>query len=270
MPDTLRPAASRLERMDPAHKITAACGFAILVSQLATPAMAGLSCLLAGTVLLLDGIPDDSPESPRNGRNRISIRNRLLAVNIFFLFLWVTLPLGLSERPDTFASLGPLYFNRSGLRLALCITLKGNAIALALLALVDSSPASANARALLRLRVPQKLVTLLLLTHANLSLMRREAERLFRAAKLRGFVPSRSFRSLKTWAWLIAMLLVRSWIRSKRVSDAMKLRGFQGVFPLIETRGHTPRTAGSSLLMLGSLLVPAGMLAYEFYTGGRG
>lgn len=234
------------------HKILAAIFFAAGISQLQTPVMAACACLAALLWVFAWGKVC-----------RKLLFRRLLSVNIFFFFLWMTLPLGLSGRTDAFMSLGPLCLHTTGLALASCITLKGNAIALCLLLLLDGSSVTENARALLDLRLPRKFVTLLLLTHASLYRMRREYTNIFHAAKLRGFVPSCSLRSLRIWGCLLTMLLVRSWQRSQAVDEAMRLRGFTGRFPLVPAADAHVASWPGVLLMMASLAVPGVLLLCE-------
>jgi len=237
----------------PRYRMLAAFLFAVGVSLLQTVPGAACACPVALVAAYVSGA-----SCKQLGR-------RLVPVNIFLLFLWLTLPLGFSDRPDVFVVFGPLGLHTTGVTLALCITLKANAIAICLLALLDSSSVTENARALLELRLPRKLVTLLLLTHAHLLRMRREYTNILHAAMLRGFVPSCSLRSLRIWAWLAAMLFVRSWQRSQAVSEAMKLRGFCGVFPLAAAHADTAaaRLRGR-LLVAGGFSVPVLLLACEF------
>ncbi|CAK7027604.1 MAG: hypothetical protein DELT_02641 [Desulfovibrio sp.] len=230
----------------------AATAFTVGACLLKKPETAALACLFPALLL------------PFSGISAKRAAKRLAAVNFFFLFLWATLPVSLTERPDTFASFGPLYLHTAGLLLAAVITLKGNAAALALIALLDSSTVTANARALLRLGAPRKFVTLLLLTHANLHLMNSEKTRLFRAAKLRGFAPRCSAASIRTYAWLTGMILIRSWRRTKRVGDAMRLKSFVGIFPLLDGNRTAFRPLLAGLLVLAAIALPVALHLYEY------
>lgn len=242
--------------MDPAAKLAAAFCFAVGTSQIGTSAMAAAACLIALAVMALGGV---------DLRRALA---SLASINVFFLFLWVTLPLGVADRPDVFAVFGPFRFNHEGLRLALTITLKGNAIAMAFISLPGTSSVSANGRALLRLGFPRKLVALMLLTHANLGIMRHEIKCLFQAARLRGFTPGFSRASLVTGGWLLGMLLVRSWRRARHVGEAMKLRGFCGMFPLIDPVAPSPMGRGTAVLFVaGCALIPVSLRAFEAWRG---
>lgn len=156
------------------------------------------------------------------------VLRRLFAVNGFIALLWLFLPFSLPG--EALLRLGPLAASREGMLLALAITLKSNALVLALLALVAPLPFPTAGHALHRLGAPGKLVQLLLLTWRYLALLEQEFRRLRRAAALRGFRPRTDLHTYRTFAWLLGMLLVRAVDRAERVRRAMVCRGFQGVF----------------------------------------
>ena len=217
-------------------KLRAALIFSLAAALLSQPLPAFAACIFAGLLLW------------RSGLSPSFIARRLVPVNLFFLFLWLLLPLSFAPAPETALRFGPVSLNASGAALALLITLKGNAIAAALLALAGTSSVPENGHALIRLGLPEKLVVLLLVTHANLERMADEYRRVFQAARLRGFRPATSLASYGTYAKLVGLLLVRSWQRAQRVETAMRLRGFRGRFPLIPPQGPGRDPAGSVLL----------------------
>lgn len=51
---------------------------------------------------------------------------------------------------------------------------------------------------------------------------------MYRAAVLRGFNPTTSMHTYRTYASMVGMVLVRAWERARRVRDAMICRGFRG------------------------------------------
>ena len=230
-----------LATLPPAAKLAAAFSFAVAVSLLSSHAVALAACAvplllaIAGRLLL------------------VQLAKKLIPVNFFFIFLWIFLPLRLS--PDTYFS-----YTQSGVELAALITLKGNAIAATLLILLGTSTVSETCRGLLKLRLPEKLVTLLLLTYTNLAYMKGEYAKISTAAKLRGFTPTRTWHSYKTTAYLVAMLLIRSWQKAQRVGKAMRLRGFSGQYPLLDLPPATPYNSHgtlfcSSLCIISVLLI---------------
>jgi cobalt/nickel transport system permease protein len=228
-----------LKDLSPAEKLAAAAVFSMGASLLAHP----FTALAACSVPLVLAFAGKTPWS-------VLLRG-LLPINFFLLFFWATL------LPD-FSS-GALRLSPSGLRLGALICLKANAVAAVLLILAGGANLQASCRALLRLHVPEKLVTLLLLTSSQIAAMAEAYASLYAAARLRGFAPGSSPRSWRTCAYLLGMLLLRSWRRSRRVGTAMRLRGFSGRFPLFVQ----PAAAEGSLAghcLLGAICVITGLL----------
>ncbi|MDR1242335.1 MAG: cobalt ECF transporter T component CbiQ [Deltaproteobacteria bacterium] len=153
---------------------------------------------------------------------------RILAVNIFILFLWLTVPL--SPGGENFVQAGSLGINRRGVELVTLLTLKSNAIALLFLALVATMNVAVLGKALSSLRCPDKLVFLLLFTYRYIHVVLDGWQRLWSAAKLRAFTPGSNVRSYRAFANMLGMTFVQSFTRSGRVYEAMRLRGFSGSF----------------------------------------
>lgn len=153
---------------------------------------------------------------------------RLAVVNVFIAFLWVFLPF--SHPGDVLWSLGPLHASREGIDLALLITVKSNAIVLALMALLGSIPVQDLGPAMQRLKAPDKLCHILLFTYRYIFVIHKEYMTMRQAMRARGFKPRTNKHTYQTYAWLVGMLLVRSWDRAERVRDAMRCRGFRGRF----------------------------------------
>ena len=109
--------------------------------------------------------------------------------------------------------------------------------------------------ALARLKAPDKLVHLLLFTVRYLGVLHEELLRLRRAMRARAFVPRSDRHTWRVTGWLAGMLLVRGLERARRVSAAMKCRGFHGRFYLLDT------AAWASADTLLSLVFGAGLAA---------
>lgn len=212
--------ATLLDRIDPRSRVVTALAFSVLaavsnrplslLSALAIAVLcAGLSGLRIGTVL-----------------------RRMVPVNLFMLLLIAVMPLTSGGRE--IGRLGPLSYGEEGLRQALTIAIKGNAIVLMLIALLGALDVSTVGHTLSHLRVPDKLTHLLLFTVRYLDVLRREYGRLSAAMRLRGFRPGPNMHTYRTYGHLIGMLLVRSLDRSERVVAAMKCRGFRGHFYLLD------------------------------------
>jgi cobalt/nickel transport system permease protein len=206
---------SLIHRLDPRLKVVVATTFSFVVAlstELTTFAALVLSVLLIGVARL----------------NIREVARRLVVVNGLIVFFWVVLPL--TFQGDVLFHIGPLSVTWSGLFLAAQITLKSNAILLAFLALVTSLSIATLGHVLSRLRVPEKIIYLLLLTYRYVFVIEEEYERLMRAAKIRGFQPANNMHTYRTYAYLIGMILVRASARAERVHQAMLCRGFKGRF----------------------------------------
>ena len=166
------------------------------------------------------------------------VLRRLLAVNLFTAFLWLTLPL--TYGGESLKIIGDFAVSRQGLTMAALITLKTNCIVLVIIALVGTSTVSALGHALGRLGIPEKLCLLLLFSYRYIIVIGQEFQRLSRAAKIRGFVAGTNIHTYKTYAYLFAMTLVKSWNRAQRVQQAMILRGFNGRFYTMQTYRISP------------------------------
>lgn len=170
---------------------------------------------------------------------------RLIPLNVFLVAIWLALPFG-GVKDSSSAAL-----SSEGLRAALGITLRANAILLIMTALVATLDIVEFGRALRRLYVPPKLVTLLLFTVRYTAVLRGEYAALRRAMRVRCFSPRTNGHTLRTLGYLAGMLLVRGFERSERVLMAMKCRGYTGAFPLRESRAMN---AADTALFTGTAL----------------
>jgi len=207
---------SFVHRLDPRLKIVLASGYSFVVALLNQ-----FPALIAALVLSLVLV----------GLARLSVREvawRMMLVNGLIFFFWLVLPV--TSPGEALFQLGPLTVTRTGVLLSARITLKSNAILLAFIAFVATSSLAVLGQAMNRLRIPDKMVHLLLLTYRYLFVIEQEYERLIRAAKVRGFRARTDFHTYKTYAYLIGMLFVRASERAERVHQAMLCRGFKGKF----------------------------------------
>ncbi len=235
--------ASLAHRLDPRGKIVVAALFAILIAVAKTFAVALAGLALALLYLALARLPVKQ------------VVVRLLLVNTFIFFLWLVLPL--TYPGDAVWRLGPLVATRQGLAYTGLITLKSNAIIIALIALIATVPVVTLGQALHNLRLPDKLCHLLLFTYRYIHVFEQEYHRLVQAMKIRGFRPRTNLHTYRSYAYLAAMLLVRSFDRAERVFAAMRCRGFQGTFYSLKTFSWQRRDGvflAASLAALAALL----------------
>ncbi len=200
--------------LDPRGKIIAVGTFTVILALTNQYSVAGAS-LFIGVIFLFISRLDPN-----------AVARRLLAVNSFTLFLWLTLPL--TYGGPSSLTIGPLPLSETGIRLASLITLKTNSIVLIVICLLATSSIGALGHGLHRLRLPAKLCYLLLYSYRYVFVIHQEYSRLRRAARMRNFSPRTTFHTYKTYSYLFGMTVIQSWNRSKRVSQAMLLRGFDG------------------------------------------
>ena len=156
------------------------------------------------------------------------VLKRLVIVNALILLLWLVLPF--TFKGEALARSGFFAIYRPGVILAAQITLKSNAILLAFIALIATMSFAKLGHAMYRLRVPGKIVYLLLMTYRYIFVIEEEYRRLMRAAKIRGFRPGTNANTYRTYSFVVGMLFVRAAARAERVHQAMRCRGFKGKF----------------------------------------
>lgn len=217
--DQLANGTSRIHAVDARCRLAAALLLS-LVAALARSPQAPLVILAAGLLLTV-----------LSGASWLLVLRRAAAMNLFILFLWLFVPLSTPGTP-LWQGFG-LTLSQEGVSLAWLVTLKANAIFFCVLSLLATIPAPALGRAMTALGVPAKFSFLFVFTYRYLHVIAEEYGRLVTAARLRGFVPATDGRTYRTYAALVAMVLVRSYDRSQRVYQAMLLRGFNGVFPCL-------------------------------------
>ena len=207
---------SFIHQLDPRIRISSAGAFSIVVALSRNFEVLTAAVLIAFILVIMAQLPARE------------IVKRIVLVNSFIVLLWVVLPLTF-QGPDT-VKLGPLTLYKAGITISAQITLKSNAILLAIIALVTTMNFSHIGYALNWLHVPDKIVHLLLMTYRYVFLIEHEYQRLIRSARIRGFRPATNLHTYKTYASIVGMLLVRSAVRAEQVYNAMQCRGFKRKF----------------------------------------
>lgn len=210
---------SWVHRLDPRAKIIVAAAFSLVVA-LNQHLLASAASLALPLALLVCA--------------RLSARRvlaRLAVVNTFVAFMWLFLPF--TVQGHTIYRLGFLSVQSEGIHAALAITLKSNSIVLMVIALLGTSQIFTLVHALSHLAVPDKLVHLFFFSFRYIHVIHGEYHRLANAMKMRGFKPKTDAHTYRAYAYLVGMLLVRSFDRSKRILQAMRCRGFKGKFYIL-------------------------------------
>jgi len=155
---------------------------------------------------------------------------RVIAMDFFMLMLICVLPF--TTPGDAIFYLFGHGASWQGLMHALLITAKANAVLFLLFSLVATMSANTFGHALAHLKVPDKLVHLLLFMVRYLDVIGQEYKKMRRAMQARAFVMGTNRHTWKSIGYLFGMLLIRSVERAERILGAMKCRGFRGRFYL--------------------------------------
>ena len=203
-----------IHRLDPRARVLAAALLTLFLSQAHDFRVLGAGCVVAILSIAIARVPI------------AAILQRLVPLNALLGLLAVML---LFTTPgERLFQVGPAVASVAGLQHGATILLKGNTIVALLAALIGTIEFVALGKALGQLRVPAKLVNVLLFTVRYINLMLAEYERMSQAALLRGFRPGPNRHTVTTTGYLIGMILVRSYDRGARMLQAMKLRGYDG------------------------------------------
>jgi cobalt/nickel transport system permease protein len=231
---------SPVHRMDPRLKLVSGALFSVIVA-VSTRWLAYLpGGFLALGLMMIARLP------------LRKVFMRLLMVNGLILFLWLLLPFTVGG--TALWKWGPFVVTWEGIVLAAHITIRSNIILLAFLALVSTTPVFALGHAMGALGVPEKMVQLFFFTYRYLHVIHSEYQRLMRALKIRGFRAGTNLLTYRTYAYLVGMLLVRSYERAERVRQAMLCRGFNGRFySLGEFSARGEDIAFTAILVFGSI-----------------
>jgi len=218
---------SLIHSLDPRIKLITLFPFIIVVAIARGLTVAFVS-LVAGIILILFSRLDLK-----------ALSKRLLAVNIFILFLWLILPFSVEGK--SLFTIGPLVATSEGISYVLAITLKANAIVLSTIALVGTIPIFRLVHALRHLKVPEKLVNLFFFCYRYISVLHEDYSELYNAMKVRAFKPVTSAHTYRSYAYLIGMLVLKSFEHSQKIYQAMLCRGFKGKFLLLDHFGRLTR-----------------------------
>ena len=206
--------AGLIGTLDPRSRLLAVAGFALLVvglDEVAAVALAfGFAVIFAAAARM-----------PVAATSR-----KVAALDGFMMMALASLPFTVPGA--AWATVAGLPVSLEGMERALVILLKGNAVALAMLALVGTMDSVTLGRALSRLGAPDKFVHLYFFTVRYLDLLGEEYQRLRTAMKARAFRLTTRRHGWRTLGWLFGMLMVRSVERAERIGEAMRCRGFDG------------------------------------------
>jgi len=115
-----------------------------------------------------------------------------------------------------------------GVRLGLLIGLRAVSAALLIFPMIGTVKFDLTLKALQKMKIPNKLIQLLMFTYRYIFLFLDEERKIVMAANSRGWVRKTNVFSLKTTGNIVGMLLVRSFERTERIRNAMLSLGYNG------------------------------------------
>jgi cobalt/nickel transport system permease protein len=238
---------SSLSRLDPRWKLAALVLAAAAVAALHTWPTAMIA--LGGALLLaiLGRLP------PR------WYFGRLAALGVFLCLFAGTLPFLLTG-PGWVWAWGPLRVSQYGLAASVLLTTKALALVTLMLVLLATAPLDATLKAAHALHLPGFVVQLVMLTYRYVYVVADELARLRVALRVRGYRNRVSRHCYHTVGSVAGTLLVRSYDRAERVSQAMRCRGFDGRFRSL-ARFHT---TAADVAVFGVIVgAAAGLLVWD-------
>lgn len=217
---------SWIHRLDPRGRIVATLTLSTAVVFTDRPAIV-VASLIAGTLLIA---------AARYSAQQMMYR--LSALMLFCIVLTAFMPLAPGTGPGF-----SITYSRELFQSAIMISGKSCAVMLFVISFIGTIEPTSLGHALVHLHVPRTLVQLYLFTIRYFDVLRREMQVMHTAMLARGFRPSVSRHTLKSYGYLVGMLLIRSLDRSERILKAMKCRGYQGKFFLYHHFHFKPRDA---------------------------
>ncbi|MDR2245380.1 MAG: energy-coupling factor transporter transmembrane protein EcfT [Treponema sp.] len=200
---------------------------------------------------------------------------RLVPVNIFVLFLWLTLPLNalgarIFAAPGTAVGSGLFPGGTGGwglepaLKQALVYTLRINVSALVYMALIIPLGIGGLTNALMKLRFPVKLAALFLLSYRYIFVM---YQRVFVGVlSLRLRQPRQgTLGRWRSYAAVFGTALISAIFRSQKIGRALQCRDFDGALPLTRAFALKP---GDLFFFGGALLLSAGLPVLDIFFNG--
>lgn len=151
--------------------------------------------------------------------------SRLHYPGLFILAVVVLLPFASGD--TVLLSVGPVEVKQEGIEAVVLIATRFVCIITVSLVLFGSAPFLTTVKAMRSLRLPDIIVDMTLLAYRYLEEFSETQKTMRRAMQLRGMTSNRlSVRTMSVLAGLAGSLLIRSYDRSERVYQAMRLRGY--------------------------------------------
>lgn len=153
---------------------------------------------------------------------------------VLFFVLALFVVISLTVPGKLLVKLSFLSISWEGIELSLLISLRAISAVLLIFPMLGTTRFNLTLKALQKIKIPDKLIQLLMFTYRYIFLFLDEEKRVFIGAHSRGWVRKTNLSSLRTMANLVGMLLVHSFERTERIRDAMVSRGYNGRLKVLD------------------------------------
>jgi len=150
-----------------------------------------------------------------------------IRIPMYFLIPMMALLIITSGGP-VLGEIGIVKIYSEGLLLSGVIFLKSFSIIMLFNIMINSATFLDTACSLRSLKISDNMINIILFSYRYIYLFFQDLRKMRTALKLRGFKSRNSLLSLKTSAYLVGSLLVRSYEHTEKVYNAMVLRGYNG------------------------------------------
>jgi cobalt/nickel transport system permease protein len=175
---------------------------------------------------------------------------------VLFFVLALFVVISLTVPGNLLVKLSFLSISREGVKLSLLISLRAISAALLIFPMIGTTRFNLTLKALQKIKIPDKLIQLLMFTYRYIFLFLDEEKRIFIGANSRGWVRKTNLSSLKTIGSLVGMLLVHSFERTEHIRDAMISRGYNGRLKILDEFTLRPKDfIKASLIIAAALLL---------------
>lgn len=241
---------SAIHRWDIRCKIVSLIFLVFCISSLKSFEGASISLVIALFYILLSRLPFHF------------ILGRILYPVLFLVPLFIML--GISSGGEVLWSSPLINIYKDGIYLSSLILIKLVSIVFIFIVIWSTASFNNTACALRSLKVPSKLVFMLLFTYRYFFVFLEYLRKMKSSLKLRGYKSRGGLRSFRSTANLIGSLLVRSFEQTEQIQNAMILRGFQGdIISLERMQVRAPDLLKSFVAIIFSLILLYMEFLYE-------
>jgi len=162
----------------------------------------------------------------------VFVLKHLRWVMLFVIFFLIAMPLTVGG--EEIVKLGFITISWEGLRLALLISLRAISICLLIFPMIGTTKFHKSLKALQKLKIPNRLIQMVMFTYRYIFLFMGELGRMFTALDAKLFKKRTNIFTFKIIGNLTGMLFVRGFERTQTVYNAMASRGYKGNLRILD------------------------------------